>query len=125
MDYALQGLLLNVIKEYPINFLLLHERENTTHFFFNPSQERSCWPIPFNGGGVVPVTCQQDLFIQEDTWSHSNYFRNITEIQGMDPGCLWEKKGPLLVLVDDDQYIAVPYEKHKQDFTPVSPPEPG
>jgi hypothetical protein len=47
------------------------------------------------------------------------YFRNKAEIQHIDPGCLWEHKGKMLVLVDDDQYIAVNFQKHQHEFIKV------
>jgi len=39
------------------------------------------------------------------------YYRNKVEIKGVDPDSLWELKGNLLVLVDEDQYITVSKKK--------------
>lgn len=49
------------------------------------------------------------------------FFRNkemITEglPEPIDAGCLWELVDENLVLVDDDQYIALGYEQHKDLF---------
>jgi hypothetical protein len=44
------------------------------------------------------------------------YFRNRVQVLGIDPDCLWKLSGNKLVLVDDDQYIAVPFEDYAELF---------
>lgn len=39
--------------------------------------------------------------------AEKSYYRNIAEIEGVEPESLWEMSNGLYVLVDDDQYIAV------------------
>ena len=46
-----------------------------------------------------------------------NYYRNTKEIQSyegvaIEPGFLWEKRGQLMVLVDDDEYITCAYDEN-------------
>lgn len=48
-----------------------------------------------------------------------NYYRNTTEIEGIEPQSLWQLIGDSYVLVDDDQYIAVPAKGNEALFAPV------
>lgn len=47
------------------------------------------------------------------------YFRNKEPIGTIDAECLWQLVGDSLQLVDDDQYIALPYEANKHLFYQV------
>lgn len=45
-----------------------------------------------------------------------NYYRNYNEIIDpfgvvVDAGSLWEKQGDIMVLVNDDEYVSVPYNE--------------
>ncbi len=42
------------------------------------------------------------------------YYRNTTELQGILPGSLWQLQHNQLVLVDDDQFVAVGLDKLHQ-----------
>lgn len=50
------------------------------------------------------------------------YFRNTETIRTIDPDSLWKLETDKLVLVDEDSYFSLPYQKHKDEFYPVDPP---
>ena len=52
-----------------------------------------------------------------------NTFRNIEDIElkdgdFVDAGSLWQKVEDIMILVDDDRYVEVPY--NEEDFTEAS-----
>ena len=52
-----------------------------------------------------------------------NFFRNIEDIElkdgdSVDAGSLWQKVEDIMILVDDDRYVEVPY--NEEDFTEIS-----
>ncbi len=47
------------------------------------------------------------------------FFRNKVIVSDIDPECLWVKQGDDLVLVDEDQYIAVPFLDYSEQFYQV------
>jgi hypothetical protein len=50
------------------------------------------------------------------------YFRNKETINSIDADSLWKLEAGKLVLVDEDQYVAVDYETSKEQFYEVSFP---
>ena len=42
---------------------------------------------------------------------NDGYYRNTVEVAGIDPGFLWSRNGDSMTLVDDDQFIEVPYDE--------------
>ena len=52
------------------------------------------------------------------------YFRNKAEIKKIEPDALWELKGIVLLLVDDDQYEFIMFDKHQDEFYEVPNPFP-
>ena len=51
------------------------------------------------------------------------YFRNKFQIKAIDPHILWILESENLVLVDDDQYFALPFDEHKDNFYEVPIPD--
>lgn len=51
---------------------------------------------------------------------NSQYYRNSIQIDFVDPHSLWERKEDNLILVDDDQFLEVPFSE--TDFYPIPNP---
>ena len=51
------------------------------------------------------------------------YFRNRSEIKGIEPESLWYFDDPFLFLVDEDAHIMVPFDRYRDVFYEVSKPE--
>ncbi len=50
------------------------------------------------------------------------YYRNKTEVSGVEPDSLWYKEGGLFILVDEDEFISVPVDGNESAFYKVRDP---
>jgi hypothetical protein len=51
---------------------------------------------------------------------YRNKKRLVSDTWDIEAGSLFELKNGKLILVDDDEYIAFDYEKHKEKFEPAT-----
>lgn len=51
------------------------------------------------------------------------FYRNSIPVNGVEVDALWEKKGELFELVDEDYYATAQVKEHPDDFYEVEIPE--
>lgn len=44
------------------------------------------------------------------------YYRNVEPVSDIEAGALWKLEGSFLVLVDEDEFLRVKFEDHKDAF---------
>lgn len=79
--------------------------------------------LSYASGVIHPDRCATVggwLFIFKKMSNQSHYYRNKEQINEIDPDSLWKLTDEKLVLVDEDQYVSLPFISRKNEFYEVN-----